>query len=133
MAHEIEVRLGQRRPKTPEDQLGFGKVFTDHMFMAEWDKEGWRNPRVVPRAPIQLDPAANVFHYGQAMFEGLKAYRWADGTIRLFRPDRNCQRMAAGAARLCMAPVDPELLLRGILKVVDVDREWVPSSPGTAL
>jgi branched-chain amino acid aminotransferase len=104
------------------------------MFLANYDPErGWHDARVVPHGPITLDPAAAVFHYGQAMFEGLKAFRGGDGQVRLFRADAHCDRLAAGAGRVCMPVVPPELMLAGLHALVDADRDWVPTSPGTSL
>src|SRR5690348_9279802 len=111
------------RPRVSDRELGFGKVFTDHMFMMEYDgADGrWRDPRVVPYGPLTLDPAAGVLHYGQAMFEGLKAYRFADGTLQAFRLDRHARRLAQGAARLCMPAPDPELFEQAVLTLLGVD------------
>ncbi|MBI5583593.1 MAG: branched-chain amino acid aminotransferase [Deltaproteobacteria bacterium] len=121
------------RPKS-ESELGFGKYFTDHMFLLDYEKgKGWINPRIVPYGPLTLDPSAMVLHYGQEIFEGLKAYRWTDGTIALFRPDKNIERMNRSADRLCMAPTDPEMFLEGMKTLILLDRDWIPSSPGTSL
>ena len=135
MSLEIRLQLGARHPSgVPDDKLGFGRVFTDHMFVAEYDPErGWHDARITPRAPLALDPAANVFHYGQAVFEGMKAFRWADGKVRLFQPQRHCARLADSVARMAMPAVHPEESLAAIEKLVGVEREWVPASPGTAL
>src|SRR5262249_43211170 len=91
------------------------------------------HPRVVPYGPITLDPAAGCFHYGQAMFEGLKAYRFPDGTLRAFRPDRHAQRLARGAARLCLPAPHPEYTQEAIFALLKVDREWAPETRGSAL
>jgi branched-chain amino acid aminotransferase len=132
---KFDIKLtSSPKPRPADSEVGFGKHFTDHMFVMEWSKDrGWHNGRVEPYGPLVFDPAAAVFHYGQAMFEGLKAFRGRDGKVRLFRVDRHCKRMAGGAPRLCMPPVDPELMKQAIIDVVHADREWVPSSPGTAL
>src|SRR6185503_15145928 len=112
----------------------FGKHFTDHMFVMDWTPQrGWHAGRIVPYSPLALAPAAAVLHYGQEMFEGLKAFRGSDGKVRLFRVERHCRRMHAGAPRLCMPPVEPELMQQAITELVRVDKDWVPSSPGTAL
>ncbi|MEZ4408641.1 MAG: branched-chain amino acid aminotransferase [Polyangiales bacterium] len=135
MTEEILVqRTKTSRPRPAEDALGFGRHFADHMFVLDWEEaRGWHSPRVVPYAPFTLDPAAAVLHYGQALFEGLKAMRAVDGAVRLFRPDRHCARMAHGAPRLCLPVPEPALLQRAITTLVGVDRDWVPSSEGTAL
>jgi branched-chain amino acid aminotransferase len=121
------------RPKS-EAELGFGKYFTDHMFLMDYEKgQGWINPRIVPYGPLSLDPSAMVLHYGQEIFEGLKAYRWTDGTIALFRPDKNIERWNRSARRLCMAETDPEVFMEGMKTLILLDRDWIPSSPGTSL
>lgn len=121
------------RPKS-EAELGFGKYFTDHMFLMDYEKgQGWINPRIVPYGPLSLDPSAMVLHYGQEIFEGLKAYRWTDGTIALFRPDKNIERWNRSARRLCMAETDPAMFMEGMKTLILLDRDWIPSSPGTSL
>ena len=123
-------------PKNPPTgkKLGFGQFFTDHMFMMDYQKEkGWHQARIVPYGPITFDPAAAVFHYGQAMFEGLKAFRGSDGKIRLFRPDMHSQRMAQNAPRLCMPGVPAELFLQAVKTLVSLDRDWVPKEKGSSL
>ncbi len=122
------------RPKMKEADLGFGRVFADHMLLAEYTAEGgWQNARIEPYGPIPMDPAAGVFHYGQAMFEGLKAFRMADGGVSLFRPSHHCARMERGAPRLCMPSVEPRLMQAWASQLVKVDEHWVPTSAGTAL
>lgn len=122
------------RPRPPVNDLGFGKHFTDHMFQMDWTAEqGWHDPRVVPYGPLSLDPAAAVLHYGQAMFEGLKAFRLPDGGVHLWRLDAHVARMGHGTPRLCMPEPDPAMMAEGIRAVVRTDRDWVPSDPGTAL
>jgi len=104
------------------------------MAVADWEPErSWFDARVVPYGPLALDPAAAVFHYAQEQFDGLKAFRGADGKIRFFRLDRHCKRMHDGADRLCIPPIDKELMREGILALVRADADWVPSSPGTSL
>jgi len=132
---QIQIRRNTvSRAKPPADQLGFGQVFTDHMFVLDYSEpEGWHGARVIPYAPLSLEPAAAVFHYAQEAFEGLKAFRQPGGRVVLFRPERNCSRLREAAARLCMPDVDPDLHLQAIETLVDVDRDWVPDAPGTAL
>ncbi len=121
-------------PRPKESELGFGKYFTDHVLLVDYTPEqGWHQPRIEPYGPIPMDPAAGVFHYGQAMFEGMKAFRAADGSVNLFRPTHHCERMARGAPRLCMPPVDPKLMQTWLTQLVKVDADWVPSSAGTSL
>ncbi|RAV32750.1 branched chain amino acid aminotransferase [Corynebacterium heidelbergense] len=110
---------------------GFGSYFTDHMVLINWDREaGWHSPRVQPYGPITLDPAASVLHYGQAIFEGIKAYRQPDGSIATFRPDQNAQRMRNSAHRLAMPEMPEELFLASIEQLVAIDQRWVPAAGG---
>jgi len=128
------TRTSSPRPRPAEDALGFGKYFADHMLVVDYtDGQGWHDPRIVPYGALELDPAASVLHYGQAMFEGLKAYRLIDGRIALFRPDRNAHRMASGSPRLSIPAIDEQLFVQGIAQLVATDADWVPSAPGTAL
>ncbi len=123
-------------PKEKPDQtsLGFGKYYTDHMFVMEYDEgQGWHDGRVVPYGPISLDPAATTLHYGQMTFEGMKAYRNPEGGINLFRPDMNAKRMIKSNERLCIPPIDEDLFVSAVKALVDVERDWVPSVPGTSL
>ena len=95
--------------------------------------EGWHNPRIVPYGPFELDPAAMVLHYAQEIFEGMKAYRTADGSIQLFRPDKNMARMNVSCERLCIPKIDEEFAIKAIKTLVEVDKDWVPSLDGTSL
>ncbi|MBK7863244.1 MAG: branched-chain amino acid aminotransferase [Archangiaceae bacterium] len=128
-----------QRTTTPKNHpdptgLGFGKYFADHMATMEWVHDrGWLEPEIKPYGPIPMEPAAGVLHYGQAMFEGLKAFRGVDGVVRLFRADANARRMASGALRLCMPPPEPKLAEELCHALVAVDRDWVPAPAGTAL
>lgn len=124
-------------PKTkPADEsaLGFGRIFTDHMFLMDYEEgKGWYDPRIVPYAPFTMDPAAMVLHYGQAIFEGTKCYRRADGGIQLFRPADNLARMTRSAQRMGMAALDEETALEGLKQLVLLDQDWVPHQDGTSL
>lgn len=123
-------RTTSPRPK-PQGELGFGKIFTDHMFRVDYvEGEGWREPRVLPYGPITLDPAASVLHYGQALFEGTKVYRGANGKLRLFRLDAHGKRLNASARRLCMPEVPVELFQAGVKALVRADAEWAPKTNG---
>lgn len=128
------TRTSQPKVKPPETELGFGKYFTDHLFAMDYTAQrGWHDARIEPYAPMALDPAAGVLHYGQALFEGSKAFRGVDGVIRLFRPEQHARRMAIGAPRLCMqhpAVADMEQAVRALVKV---EADWVPRAPGTSL
>jgi branched-chain amino acid aminotransferase len=113
---------------------GFGKKFTDHMVAIDWTiDEGWHNARVMPYGPLQLDPASSVLHYGQEIFEGLKAYRHADGSIWTFRPEKNAERLQRSARRLALPELPVADFIESIRQLVAVDGDWVPSAPETSL
>lgn len=117
-----------------ESQLGFGRIFTDRMLLVEWKSgQGWVDARIEPYGPFVLDPACLVFHYAQEIFEGLKAYRWSDGSIALFRPEMNARRFNLSAQRLCMPDVPEELFLQGIKELVQLEKDWIPAAEGTSL
>lgn len=117
-----------------ESKLVFGKTFSDHMFMMDYQAgEGWRDPRIVPYQNLQMDPAAMVLHYGQGIFEGLKAYRSNDGRILLFRPEKNCERFNRSAHRMCMPSIDPALHLEALEALLRLDVDWIPHSVGSSL
>lgn len=121
------------KPKTAENELGFGKVFTDHMFVMDWNaKEGWHDARIVPYAPLELDPACGALHYGQAIFEGLKAYN-NEGRITLFRPDANFARLNNSAERMVLPQLDAEFALEALKELLKVEKAWVPTSENTSL
>ncbi|MBE6625748.1 MAG: branched-chain amino acid aminotransferase [Ruminococcaceae bacterium] len=127
-------RVATPKIKPDYSKLGFGKFFTDHMFLMNYSTEkGWHDARIVPYGPIMLDPSAMVFHYAQELFEGLKAYRTAAGNIQLFRPDKNIDRMNATCDRLCVPQIPAEDVLQAIKAVVEVDKDWVPYDEGTSL
>lgn len=129
----IRIERTQRARAQPATPPSFGTVFTDHMFLADHVEGTWRDPRIVPYGPLSLDPAAAGLHYGQLMFEGLKAFRGDDGRVRIFRLDRHCRRMAEGAPALCMPSPDQRLMADGIKALVALDSGWVPTGRGTAL
>ncbi|MCI5898405.1 MAG: branched-chain amino acid aminotransferase [Anaerovoracaceae bacterium] len=135
MNYEFKKTLTDTPKEKPDPKsLGFGKIFTDHMFLMDYDTEkGWHDGRIVPYGPLQMDPAAVVFHYGQEMFEGLKAYKTAEGKVLLFRPDMNAKRTNATNDRMCMPQMDEDLYVACIKALVDVERDWIPDQPGTAL
>jgi len=125
-----------RNPKARPDQkkLGFGQHFTDHMFIMDYSREkGWYDPRIVPYGPLELDPATMVFHYGQAIFEGLKAYRTEDGRINLFRPEMNMKRVNNSNERMSIPQFDEAFGVEAIKALVSMDRDWIPTEPGTSL
>nr|WP_286981003.1 branched-chain amino acid aminotransferase [Corynebacterium sp. UBA5992] len=112
---------------------GFGKYFTDHMVTIDWnEEEGWHDAQVRPYAPIELDPATTVLHYGQSIFEGIKAYRQADDSIVTFRPDQNAQRMINSAKRMAMPPLPQEDFIESLRQLVEVDKAWTPAAGGEA-
>ncbi len=118
----------------PNESLSFGRIFTDYMFLMDYEKgEGWKNPRIEPYHELSLDPAALVLHYGQEVFEGLKAYRWPNGEIYLFRPRLNFERLNRSARRLCIPELDEDLALEATKKLIAIEKDWVPSAPGTSL
>lgn len=118
----------------PEDKLGFGKVFTDHMLMVDYEEgKGWHNARILPFGPIVLHPASTVLHYGAEIFEGLKAYRRADGGVQLFRPMENVKRMNRSAERMSLPEMDENDMLELLTTFVRLEERWVPKSFGTSL
>lgn len=136
MSYTIPVTLNDNPSPKPADEksLGFGQLFTDHMFLLDYEEgKGWHSPRVVPYGPFTLDPATTVFHYGQAIFEGMKAYRAKDGGVQVFRPKSYLARMNRSAARVCIPELDTELVYAGLQKLLETEKDWVPGSPGTSL
>lgn len=122
------------RKKPDESQLGFGKIFTDHMFLMDYDPEhGWHDARIVPYGNLPMDPATVVFHYAQEVFEGMKAYRTQSDTVLLFRPECNAQRMIDTCERMCIPPIPGEDFVQAVNALVNVERDWVPHAEGTSL
>ncbi len=136
MLPEIQIIKTQNPKQKPQDEstLGFGKCFSDHMFMIEYSEGiGWHNARIVPFGPLNLSPAAPVLHYAQEIFEGLKAYRRADGGVQLFRPEENAKRLNSSAERMCMPTLDVEYQVNAMKALVKLEEEWVPHRAGTSL
>lgn len=134
----LDIKIEQtKNPKPlpePENPLVFGTIFTDHMFIMNYEPEkGWHNARIVPYQPVVLDPSAMVFHYGQEMFEGLKAYKTEDGRTLLFRPDKNIERANNTNKRICIPEIKEEDFLQAIKEIVKMDQAWIPTKPGTSL
>ncbi len=134
----LDIRI--EKTKTPKqipqkgEALGFGHIFTDHMFVMNYTEgQGWHDPRITPYQNISLEPSAMVFHYGQEMFEGLKAYRGEDDKVYLFRPDMNAKRTNISNERLCIPNLPEKDFVQAVRTVVDVDKAWVPSDMGTSL
>src|SRR5215475_9575863 len=124
MTHPIRITHSAHKRQKPRDhELGFGAVFTDHMFLADFQEEkGWYDPRIEPYGPLALDPAASVLHYAQAVFDGLKAFRGKDGRVRLFRPQKHVERLNQSARRMCIPEIDPDLALQSLVDLVRVDQ-----------
>ena len=131
---KIEKTTAPKEKPVDESKLGFGKIFTDHMFMMDYaEGKGWYNGRIVPFGPIPLHPASTVLHYGAEIFEGMKAYRAEDGSIRMFRPMENIKRLNTSAERLCLPQLDEEGALHILNTLVELEKDWVPHSDGTSL
>lgn len=127
-------RTKSPRPRPDDADLGFGRHFTDHLFRVDWAEEkGWHGARVVPYGALSFDPAASALHYGQSIFEGLKAFRRPGGGLALFRPRAHAERFRRSAARLAMPLLDPDLFIEGVLAVLREDAGWMPTSLGTAI
>ena len=121
-------------PLTPEGELGFGRIFSDHMFMMDWEAgRGWYDARIVPFGRIDLHPASTVLHYGAEIFEGLKAYRRADGGVQLFRPRENIRRMNNSAVRMALPEMDEDMMFEILTTFVKLEERWVPHTFGTSL
>ncbi len=137
MKNELDVSLHKAeklKEKPDQDNLGFGRYLTDHMFAMKWSKaRGWHEAEIKPYADFNLDPAAMVFHYGQAIFEGMKAYRCPDNSIVMFRPLDNLNRLNNSAARMCMPRIPAEKVLQAMKGLVYLDRDWIPEGEGAAL
>jgi branched-chain amino acid aminotransferase len=128
------TRTTAPRQKPADDTLSFGRVLTDHMFLMNYEEgRGWFNPRVEPYGPLSLDPATSVLHYGQAIFDGLKAFRGDDGQIRLFRAERHAERLNRSAQIMCMPEVPVDIVRASFDALVGVDADWVPRKAGTSL
>ena len=132
---EIKItRAATLKEKPDSSTLVFGKNMTDHMFIVDYDEgQGWHDPRIVPYGPLLIDPASKVLHYAEEIFEGLKAYRTADGSIQLFRVRDNIDRMNKSAQRLCLPQIPEELALAGITELVKLEQDWVPAQKDTSL
>ncbi len=131
---KIELTKQPKAKPAPGQKLGFGRIFTDHMFVMNYTEgKGWHDAKIMPFQNISLSPAAMVYHYGQEMFEGLKAYKGPDGEVYLFRPDMNAKRTNATNDRLVIPQLPIEDFVQAVSAVVDVDRDWIPTEPGTSL
>ncbi|WP_407269861.1 branched-chain amino acid aminotransferase [Radiobacillus sp. PE A8.2] len=133
--NSITVTLTENKKEIPQsNQLEFGRIYSDHMFIMDYEAStGWHSPRIVPYQNLVLDPAAIVFHYGQTVFEGLKAYVTKQGNVQLFRPEKNMERLNRSNDRMCIPRIDEDFGLEAIKKLVSIDKDWIPTAPGTSL
>jgi branched-chain amino acid aminotransferase len=134
MKYNFDVKKTTTPKQKPNpDNLMFGREFTDHMFVMDYNPEkGWHDGQIVPYGPIKLDPAASVLHYGQEFFEGMKAYRAPSGDVQLFRPHKNAERINSSADRMCMPQMDAELFVSAVKALVDLERDWIPEKKARA-
>lgn len=128
----VESQNKKSKPETKE--IAFGRTFTDHMFVMDYQEgKGWHNPQITPYEPLTLDPAAMIFHYGQTVFEGLKAYRTNDDRILLFRPDKNLERLNQSSERLSIPPINEQEVMEYLTELIRMEKQWVPAFEGTSL
>jgi len=136
MEIQVKEKPAEQKGQKPEDdlKLGFGRIFTDHMFMMEFKEKAWQNAQIKPFGPLTLSPAALVLHYGQEIFEGMKVFKQEKTKeVSLFRPEKNAQRMAESARRVAMEPFPEAFFLESLHSLIDLERNWVPSTFGTSL
>ncbi|MBK0378023.1 branched-chain amino acid aminotransferase [Mucilaginibacter segetis] len=137
MTETLDIKITKtnhsRLNETDFNNLPFGKTFSDHMLMADYADGEWKNFEILPYGPIELSPAISSLHYGQAFFEGIKAYKHADGKVTIFRPDKNAVRFNKSAERLCMPELPEEMFIQSIAALVDIDRDWIPGKANHAL
>lgn len=129
----VEPTKESRLSQVDFNNLKFGKILSDHMLVANYEDGAWTDVSIVPYGDINISPSMSAIHYGQAIFEGIKAYKFQDGTISIFRPDKNWERFNTSAARLEMPEVPEEIFLGGLKKLLSTDSNWVPNAPGTSL
>ncbi|MDP4120319.1 MAG: branched-chain amino acid aminotransferase [Bacillota bacterium] len=133
---EIKICLTKNPKAKPTDtnNLGFGKIFSDHMFLMNYDKgQGWHDARIIPYGPILMEPSSMCLHYGQEVFEGLKAYKTASGKAVLFRPEKNMERLNNSNERICIPKIDVDFCVEALKKLVEIEKDWIPESEGTSL
>ena len=136
MSGELSINLTKSPKQKPQDenQLGFGTIFTDHMFVMDYEVgKGWHNASILPYGPFSMEPSTMVLHYGQAIFEGMKAYRTVDGKVKIFRPRDYLARMNRSADGLCIPHIDTEFVFKALKKLISIDKDWIPSKEGTSL
>ena len=137
MPHTLDIKItkttSSRLQETDFSNLSFGRYFSDHMFVADYADGEWKNFQIMPYGNLSMSPAMAALHYGQTFFEGLKAYKHPDGKIVVFRPDKNAERFNLSAQRMCMPELPTEIFIQSIAALVDLDKDWIPASPGTSL
>lgn len=135
MPERIEIREAEQKQEIPsDDEIGFGEIFTDHMFIMDYDGDnGWHNARIEPYSSLEIDPASSFCHYGQMTFEGMKAYRDVEGEPTLFRPEQNGRRLRRSNRRMCMPEIEAEFFVEAVKTFVDLEKRWIPEKEGTAL
>lgn len=129
----VTLTTNKKAKPTDESQLGFGKLFTDHMFIMDYSNGEWKDARIVPYGPIPLDPSASCFHYGQEVFEGMKAYVGPNKETFLFRPEENFKRLNISNERLCIPQIDVDFAVNALSELVNIDKDWIPKAKGTSL
>ncbi|HEK22137.1 branched-chain amino acid aminotransferase [Mucilaginibacter sp. 44-25] len=137
MTDTLDIKITKtahsRLAETDFNNLPFGKVFSDHMLVADYADGEWKNFEILPYGPISLSPAISALHYGQAFFEGIKAYKHDDGKVSIFRPDKNAKRFNKSAERLCMPTLPEDVFVQSIAALVDLDRDWIPAKENHAM
>lgn len=135
MSQQIKIEKSTALKQKPDqNNLGFGQYFSDHMFILDYTEgKGWHDARIVPYGPLSLDPSTMVFHYGQAIFEGLKAYKNKEGRVFLFRPEKNMERISNSNVRMSIPRIDEAFCLEALKTLVNLERDWIPTAPGTSL
>lgn len=131
----IEKVKNSRIAEFDTENIGFGKIFSDHMFVSDWDGEAWTNHRIIPYGPFSLSPATSAIHYGQSIFEGMKAFasRQNNHDVILFRPEENAKRFNRSAKRMAMPEISQDLFIKSLTTLIDIDRNWVPRTEGGSL
>jgi branched-chain amino acid aminotransferase len=137
MTETLDIKITKtaksRLAETDFSNLVFGRTFSDHMLVADYADGEWKNFEIVPYGEITVSPGISSLHYGQSFFEGIKAYKHADGQVSIFRPDKNAQRFNKSAERLCMPTIPEDVFLQSLAAIVDIDRDWIPTEPGHSL
>lgn len=137
MTDTLDIKITRtnksRLTETDFNNLVFGRTFSDHMLVADYSDGEWKNFQIVPYGEITVSPGISALHYGQSFFEGIKAYKHADGKVSIFRPDKNAARFNKSAERLCMPTIPEDVFLQSLAAIVDIDRDWIPGAPGHSL